>query len=188
MKTPDVLPYLKPEALEELKARWPDAEGFLGAAANGLPLLPDSWDGYAAERERLFATLRAAGRQDALVLTGDTHSWWVNDLDAGIELAVSSVSAPSAIGPRLIGERAGDLCLLIARDNPAVRYVSGATHGYLDLDLGRTEGEARYVAVDTVAAPRYRVFEQARFRIRRAAGRLKVDRARGLGLRERFLF
>lgn len=42
VKTPDVRPYLTDEALAELKARWADADGFLAAAANGLPLLPDS--------------------------------------------------------------------------------------------------------------------------------------------------
>lgn len=194
VRTPDVRPYLSPDALAELKARWSEAEGFLAAAEHGLPLLPDSWDGYAAERERLYAALAAAGRRDALVLTGDTHSWWVNTLSsadgspAGVELAVSSVSAPSALGSRLIGNRSRDLALLVTRDNPAVRYVSGETHGYLDLELGPDEGMARFLAVDSVAGPDYRVFEEARFRLSRKEGRLKTGGPRGLGLRQRWLF
>lgn len=192
--TPDVRPYLSPDALAELNARWPEAEGFLAAAEHGLPLLPDSWDGYAAERERLYAALAAAGRHDALVLTGDTHSWWVNTLSSadgssmGVELAVSSVSAPSALGPRLIGGRSRDLALLVTRENPSVRYVSGETHGYLDLELGLSEGMARFLAVDTVAGPDYRVFEQARFRLSRTNEQLKTGTPRGLGLRQRWLF
>lgn len=194
VKTPDVRPYLSPDALAELKARWPEAEGFLAAVEHGLPLLPDSWDGYAAERERLYAALAATGRRDALVLTGDTHSWWVNTLSSadgspvGVELAVSSVSAPSALGPRLIGGRSRDLALLVTRDNPSVRYVSGETHGYLDLELGPEEGMARFMAVDSVAGPDYRVSEQARFRLSRKEGQLKTGGPRGLGLRQRWLF
>ncbi len=194
VKTPDVRPYLSPDALAELKARWPEAGGFLAAAEHGLPLLPDSWDGYTAERERLYAALAAAGRRDALVLTGDTHSWWVNTLSSvdgspvGVELAVSSVSAPSALGPRLIGNRSRDLALLVTRDNPSVRYVSGETHGYLDLELGPEEGMARFMAVDSIAGPDYRVSEQARFRLSRKEGQLETGGPRGLGLRQRWLF
>lgn len=194
VKTPDVRPYLTDEALAELKARWADAEGFLAAAEHGLPLLPDSWDGYAAERERLYGALHAAGREDALVLTGDTHSWWVNRLSsadgraAGVELATSSVSAPSALGERLIGGRARDLALLVTRDNPAVRYVSGETHGYIDLELGDGRGTARFVAVDSVAGPAYSAAVQAEFRLTRDKGRLRVSRPQGLGFRQRFLF
>jgi len=194
VKTPDVRPYLSYEALRELKTRWKDAGGFLAAAEHGLPLLPDSWDGYIAERERLFAAIHGARRGDVLVLTGDTHSWWVNELSAaggapvGVELAASSVSAPSALGAGLIGERARDLSLLITRDNPAVRYVSGESHGYIDLELEGADGMARYVAVETANAPGYRAWQQAAFRLKRHAGRLDVSRPRGLGLKQRFLF
>ena len=194
VKTPDVRPYLSDTALAELKARWADADGFLAAAEHGLPLLPDSWDGYTAERERLYGALHAAGREDALVLTGDTHSWWVNTLSsadgraAGVELAASSVSAPSALGERLIGERARDLALLVTRDNPAVRYVSGEGHGYIDLDLAEGRGTARFVAVDNVAGPAYSAGVQAEFRLTREEGRLRVSRPQGLGLKQRFLF
>ncbi|MFN7164703.1 MAG: alkaline phosphatase D family protein [Hyphomonas sp.] len=192
--TPDVRPYLSDEALRELKARWKDADGFLAAAEHGLPLLPDSWDGYLAERDRLYAALRAAGRADTLVLTGDTHSWWVNELQAtggapvGVELAASSVSAPSALGERLIGARARDLSLLITRDNPAVRYVSGESHGYIDLQLDGADGTARFVAVETAASPGYAAWPQAAFRLKRQDGRLDVSRPRGLRLKQRFLF
>jgi len=194
VKTPDVRPQLTEAALAELRARWADAEGFLAAAKHGLPLLPDSWDGYPAERERLYAALHAAGREDGLVLTGDTHSWWVNALSsadgrpAGVELAASSVSAPSALGERLIGERARDLALLVTRDNPAVRYVSGESHGYIDLDLSDGRGAARFVAVDNVTGPAYSAGVQAEFRLTRHEGRLRVTRPQGLGLKQRFLF
>lgn len=128
------------------------------------------------------------------MLTGDTHSWWVNTLSsvdgraAGVELAASSVSAPSALGERLIGERARDLALMVTRDNPAVRYVSGESHGYVDLELGVGRGTARFMAVDNVAGPAYSSGVQAEFRLTREAGRLRVTRPRGLGFRQRFLF
>src|SRR5690606_17347231 len=53
-----------------------------------LPLGTDSWDGYPASRARLYQAIRAAGG-NTLVLTGDTHVAWANELeDAEGRLAV----------------------------------------------------------------------------------------------------
>ena len=46
-----------------------------GNAVNG-----DAWDGYAAERRRLFSHLRADDITDVVVLTGDIHTTWAADL------------------------------------------------------------------------------------------------------------
>ncbi|MFN7056276.1 alkaline phosphatase D family protein [Hyphomonas sp.] len=193
--TPDISPYLSEENLAELRARWDGAEGFLAAAEARLPVMLDAWDGYPAERERLFALAEEAGARGLVVLTGDTHAWWANDLytaevrKAGVELGGSSVTSPSPFSPALLGDRGRDFALLVNRDNKAVRYVSGQTHGYLELTLTPEAGEARFIAVDTVQAEQYRVFEQARFRLNRSAdGEVSLARPSGLGLRERFLF
>jgi len=193
--TPDIFPYLSEGDEAELRERWDGAEGFLTAARHRLPLMLDAWDGYPAEREALFGLAEDAGLGGLIVLTGDTHAWWANDLYTadgrvvGVELGTSSVTAPSPFSPSLVGERGRDLALLVNRDNKAVRYVSGQTHGYIELTLTQDEGLARYIAVDTVKAEEYRVFEQARFALKRGHdGRISLARPRGLGLRERFLF
>lgn len=67
-----------------------------------LPSIPynlDAWDGYQAERERIF---KAVKRYDnnLIVLAGDTHNAWCNELkdqagnNIGVEFATSSVSSP----------------------------------------------------------------------------------------------
>ncbi|WP_035558383.1 alkaline phosphatase D family protein [Hymenobacter sp. IS2118] len=62
-----------------------------------LPYNLDAWDGYPAERERVYA---AAGTKKLISLAGDTHNAWHNDLTtstgrrAGAEFACSSVSSP----------------------------------------------------------------------------------------------
>lgn len=194
VKTPDIAPYLTPETEAELRGRWSDADGFLRASKFALPLSLDSWDGYPAERERLFAAVRAAGVEDVLVLTGDTHTWWANELacDAGapigVELGCASVTAPSGLSERMVGARARALALLVNRENPAVRYVSGRSHGYVDLTLRRDEGRAAFVAVDTVLERRYRTYTEAGFRLAKRDGRLRLAGPRGLSLYERFLF
>ena len=192
--TPDVFPYLSDESIGELRARWDGADGFLAASRHALPLMLDAWDGYPAEREVLYGLAQSAGTRNLLVLTGDTHAWWANQLASadgtqmGVELAVSSVTAPSAFSPELLGPRARDFALLVNRANPAVRYVNGTRHGYLELTLEPDRAEARFMAVDTVADQTYRVAEQARFAVPKRGGGLALRRPRGLGLRERLLF
>jgi hypothetical protein len=126
--------------------------------------------------------------------TGDTHAWWVNDIaeadgrQAEVELAMASVTAQSPFSDRLLAGRGRDLELLLNRENPHVRFVSGKTHGHIDLALGRTEAVAEFRAVSTVRSRRYRTFAEARFRIPRDGRRLRVTPERGLSLPQPALF
>ena len=79
MVAPFQLPPLSPELLGPL------AE-LLGLPSEGLSINPDQWDGYAADRRRLLATLAGNGVRDTVFLTGDIHSSWASDVprDAGL--------------------------------------------------------------------------------------------------------
>ena len=64
-----------------------------------LPYNLDAWDGYAYEREVIFDTVRALDK-NLVVLSGDTHNGWRNNLvdkngnRVGVEFATASVSSP----------------------------------------------------------------------------------------------
>jgi len=64
-----------------------------------LPYNLDAWDGYYANRETLLATAKAYNR-NLVVLAGDTHNSWANELkdmngnNVGVEFATTSVSSP----------------------------------------------------------------------------------------------
>ncbi|MCE2594323.1 alkaline phosphatase D family protein [Motilimonas cestriensis] len=64
-----------------------------------IPYNLDAWDGYAYEREVLLATAKQ-NNANLVVLSGDTHNAWANDLrlrsggHVGVEFAVASVSSP----------------------------------------------------------------------------------------------
>ena len=66
-----------------------------------LPYNLDAWDGYPAERDKVYA---AAGSKKLISLAGDTHNAWHNDLTAasgqrvGAEFACPSVSSPGFEG------------------------------------------------------------------------------------------
>lgn len=64
-----------------------------------VPYNLDAWDGYAYEREVILATAKSKAL-NLVVIAGDTHNAWANELtDAGgdavgVEFATSSVSSP----------------------------------------------------------------------------------------------
>ncbi|WP_374335052.1 alkaline phosphatase [Methyloversatilis sp.] len=68
-------------------------------AEPAIPYNLDAWDGYAVARETLLGTARALNK-NLVVLAGDTHNAWANDLAdfsgnaVGVEFATSSVSSP----------------------------------------------------------------------------------------------
>ena len=121
----------------------------------GLPMNFDSWDGYPAARERLYAAFRRAGSHP-VVLSGDSHAAWANDLydDQGAlvaaEFGATAITSPSwgALFPG-IGRQ-------IAEANPrSVRFCDQDAKGYLHLTLTRDTATARFMTVSTVMAKPY---------------------------------
>lgn len=52
----------------------------VGLREGGNAFNADAWDGYTAERDRLFDHIVAQGVEDVVVLTGDIHTSWAADL------------------------------------------------------------------------------------------------------------
>jgi len=137
-----------------------------------LPFYPDTWDGYEWARERLYAQARGAGVNDLVFLTGDSHSFWANRLaDAaghatGIELGTAGVTSPgdftdSGFDPATSAR----LDAAFADHNPEVIWTDNRHQGYVRLVLGRSGGQADFVAMDTVLSPRYRAFVLRRYAV-----------------------
>ncbi len=69
----------------------------------GREMLVDTWDGYAAERDRVLGDIVASGAQNPVVLTGDIHTHYASDLRTnfddpssrrvGVELVTTSVTS-----------------------------------------------------------------------------------------------
>lgn len=61
----------------------------------------DAWDGYPAARNRLLQALQAGGRGNAIVLGGDWHSTFVNDLKLDFDATSAPVVATEFIAPAI---------------------------------------------------------------------------------------
>ncbi|MGH9085882.1 MAG: alkaline phosphatase D family protein [Acidimicrobiales bacterium] len=134
----------------------------------GNALNPDQWDGYPAERDRLFGHIRDNGIDDVVVLTGDVHTSWALDLTPdpynplvynpvtgdgalGVEFVTPSVTSANfeSLGPA--GVAAFEAVTRV--DNPHVKFVDFDEHGYLVLDLTPERAQADWFYVDTVLEP-----------------------------------
>ncbi|MEO1250752.1 MAG: alkaline phosphatase D family protein [Pseudomonadota bacterium] len=192
---PDLSEYVTEQDIISLEAEWDQARAFVEFSKLGLPTNLDAWDGYPAARERFYEMVREAGADDGvIVVTGDTHTWWANDLTTregaqfGVELGVNSVTSPSPYRSEFLGGKGADYALLTNRENPDVRYLSGDAHGFIDLTITKDGARAVFRAVDTIASQNYNAFDKAAFDIARKDGAARFDDADGLGFREGFLF
>jgi alkaline phosphatase D len=130
----------------------------------------DSWGGYPANRERLLRHLSDSRVANPVVLSGDIHSYWTNDLKlnfddprsptVGTEFVTTSVSA---LPPPY--EAFVELLPL----NPDVRYFESRRRGYMTVDVEERRLTARFRAISdaydaqaTVASLRTFVVEDGR--------------------------
>ena len=135
-----------------------------------LPYNMDAWDGYPINRETLLQTIRQTGKK-LVVLSGDSHNAWYNDLrtldgstKVGVEFATASVTAPgfesaglgefapfidgSAVAPGNInGSRAGLI--------DDVNYVETKRRGYLLMTVTAANVKGEFVFVDNIRSKSY---------------------------------
>ncbi|WP_120076946.1 alkaline phosphatase D family protein [Aurantiacibacter odishensis] len=115
----------------------------------GVPFNLDSWDGYPHARERLYELFRRSGARP-LVLSGDSHAAWSNNLHnrdgelTALEVGCTAITSPSygSILPGLGG--------LLSRASEEVAYCDQDEKGYALVEL--TPGQCRvdHITVSTV--------------------------------------
>lgn len=144
-----------------------------------LPFYTDTWDGYPAARERLYALAQAAGVNDLIFLTGDSHSFWMNTLaDAsgqpmGLELGTAGITSPGDfVETGWDAETSARLDRLFAQELEEVVWTDNLHQGYVRVDLTPTGARADFVAVDTVLLPQFRAFSLRATGIAREGDRL----------------
>jgi alkaline phosphatase D len=116
-------------------------------ALPGQVFNPDQWDGYQADQRQLLEAMRTA-TSDPVVLTGDIHSSWANDLptdptayltgrasSAGVEFVCPSITSDGF--KEVLGSAAAATATTGAFQaaNPWVRYLEGIGHGFAVLDV-----------------------------------------------------
>lgn len=125
-----------------------------------LPFYMDTWDGYSAARQRFYETCQHAGITDLIVLTGDSHAFWQNQLfdnngtEMGLELGTTGISAPGDF--LRLGKKCSDfLDKSIAQHNKEVLWTNNSHNGYIKLVMTHEKAKADFVSVSTVIDENY---------------------------------
>lgn len=149
-------------------------QGAPNALGTSQFLNPDQWDGYPAERQRVYDIIRGGAAapnvaiNDIVVLTGDIHTAWSMDItedpnnpvtatggynpatgenSMAVEFVATSVSSPG------LDILEGSANAPLMTQNPHMKYINLADHGYLLLDIDTNRAQGEHWLVDDILAP-----------------------------------
>jgi len=159
--------------------RTPEEDALL---AHALPYNFDAWDGYDAEREEIFEHAGNLHRR-LVVLSGDTHNAWANQLRTangkvvGVEYACASVSSPGL--EEIVGLANDDQSASFeSAQNILIddlRYNNARNRGYMKVTFTPTSANAEWVFVDTVKAKQYKILSERGKRLGASAENLLIE-------------
>jgi alkaline phosphatase D len=123
---------------------------------------PDQWDGYIPARERLFKVLRERDIRNNVVLSGDIHSSWCNELRSNPWAQDSTSDEARLVGVEFIGPaisspglRSAEQAVIDAEKvrsvSPHIKWVELHKRGYGVLDVTRDRAQCEYYHLPTVS-------------------------------------
>ncbi len=135
------------------------------------PKFMDMWDGYPAERNRLFHFFESQNMQNIVVVTGDCHTSWVMDLTrapqdptqydkktgkgvVGIEFTTPSITSANYdeyVKPFLV--KIAQRRFTKKGTNPHVRFMDLMHHGYLILTLNQESAQGEWFYMKRINRP-----------------------------------
>ena len=128
--------------------------------------LMDIWDGYPDERDELLARLKSAQTPNPIVLTGDIHSNWVNNILSDFSNESSEVIATEFVGTSITsGGDGSDISNTTAQtlsDNAHVKFYN-RQRGYVSCHLSKDLWQSDYKILDKVTEPGHPIRTRASF-------------------------
>lgn len=129
-----------------------------------LPSIPynlDAWDGYAYEREVILGTAKSKNH-NLVVIAGDTHNAWANELKdvngdtVGVEFATSSVSSPGLeYYLNLPVEQIPATEAAIVELVPDLKYTNLKDRGFMTLTFTKEAVRSDWHYVSTILAKEF---------------------------------
>jgi alkaline phosphatase D len=130
------------------------------------PFNPDQWDGYLASRNRLLGFLQQNAITNNVVLTGDLHSSWGNDItfnpfdprlynpatgqgSLAVEFVGPGITSPGIEDP----QEAAGLTAQVRSTHPHVKYINLSRRGYVLVDIDRERAQGEWYYPSTITQP-----------------------------------
>jgi alkaline phosphatase D len=124
----------------------------------------EDWNGYPAARQRLLGQIAETGLANPIVLSGDIHSFWANDLKLDFDDPAAPVIASEFVGTSVTSNGPPhEKFLAWIADNPEVRFFESRKRGYVSAELRPERLEIAFRAVGDVRDPQTGVSTLQRF-------------------------
>ena len=98
----------------------------------------DDWDGYPANRTRLLKRIAETRVSNPVVIGGDVHSFFANDLKLDFDDPASPIVATEFVGTSISSYALPyEVLAQTLPDNPHVHFFESRKRGYVSVDLDR---------------------------------------------------
>lgn len=162
------------QGLSTSNARWKVLGQQVMMASLNAPVIPgfvtepsfinsDQWNGYYAERQKFWDYLSGSNIDNVVVLTGDIHTSWANDLadssynvangdsSVGVEFVTPSITSGNASFSSI----PSILIPVFEGANPHIKFFDLSQHGYFTLDISKTKSQADWNFVSDIETPSF---------------------------------
>jgi len=114
----------------------------------------DNWDGYPANRTRLLQHISRSRVRNPVILGGDIHSFWANDLKLDFNHSKSETVATELVCTSIASRGPPyELFSKCLPDNPHVRFFESRYRGYACADITRAEMTTRFRVLSDATNP-----------------------------------
>ena len=154
----------------------PKSQAIINAPA--IPYNLDAWDGYEAPRQTVYGMVKALDK-NLIVISGDTHNAWANDLNdingnpIGVEFATSSVSSPG-LEEYIPGQNPLELAAGVQQLIPTLKYANTYQRGYMVLDVTPQAATAEWTMVSTVKSKTYTLIKDKALKVLPGKGNRRI--------------
>ncbi len=136
-------------------------------ASNELAHWTDDWNGYPAARDRLLRAIQSSRLPNPVVLSGDIHSFWANDLKLGPDDDTRApIVATEFVGTSISSHPPPhDVFVKYVAESPQVRFFDARKRGYALATVRADRLEVDFRAVSDARDPQATVSTLARFAV-----------------------
>lgn len=126
----------------------------------------DTWDGFPAARNRLTSALGQLKPPNPVVLSGDYHSYWTNDVKADSRDPSSPVLATEFVGTSITSPGPSHEGLsAVMPNNPHVKFFDSRQRGYMSITLTPNQMTTDYQVISDVRDPNASLSTLRRFAV-----------------------
>jgi alkaline phosphatase D len=113
----------------------------------------DGWDGYPAARKKLVDFLAESKVANPVIVGGDVHMYYVNDIKRDFDNPASETVASEIVGTSITSQaRPQDSVDKLRPDNPHIKFADSRYRGYTRIEVTQSRMVASLRAMDNVTS------------------------------------